>query len=68
MASAREPDIDDIDDIDDLGELVKLMEDLGISTKGLKNFDEMKEKVKEHLRGCQTDAGGCNPRKEVENI
>ena len=44
------------------------MEDLEISTKRLKNFDEMREKVKEHLRGCQTDAGGCNPRKEVENI
>ena len=57
-----------MDGIDDLRELVKLMEDLAISTKGLKNFDEMKEKVKEHLRGCQTDAGSCNPRKDVENI
>ena len=51
-----------------MGELVKLMEDLEISTKRLKNFDEMREKVKEHLRGCQTDAGSCNPRKDVENI
>ena len=47
MASARGPNIDDIDDMMEVGELMK---NLGLSAKGLKTIDEMKAKVKEHLR------------------
>ena len=47
MASTKGPNIDKIDDMMEAAELLK---DFGISGKGLKTLDEMKAKIKEHLR------------------
>ncbi|XP_078379497.1 uncharacterized protein LOC144662542 isoform X1 [Oculina patagonica] len=40
----------DIDAIDDLGEMFQKMTALGVSAKGLRTLDEMKERVKETLK------------------
>ena len=39
----------DIDKIDDIVDMVSTMASLGVSSKGLRTLDEMKEKVKETL-------------------
>lgn len=39
----------DIDKIDDVVDMVSTMASLGVSSKGLRTLDEMKEKVKETL-------------------
>ena len=46
MASSKTRTIDEIDDII---EMAQAMEALGMSSKGLKTLDEMKERVKKEL-------------------
>ena len=46
MASGKSKTIDEIDDIADM---FQAMEALGISCKGLKTLQEMKDKVKDEL-------------------
>ena len=45
MANAK-----DIDAIDDIVDMVKTMTSLGVSSKGLRTLDEMKDRVKETLK------------------
>ena len=40
----------DIDAIDDTMDMVRTMTSLGVSSKGLRTLDEMKERVKETLK------------------
>ena len=40
----------EIDDIDDLADMVQTMTALGVSMKGLRTLDEMRQRVKERLR------------------
>ena len=40
----------EIDDIDDIVEMGRTMTSLGVSSKGLRTLDEMKQRVKETLR------------------
>ena len=40
----------EIDDIDDILDMVRTMTSLGVSSKGLRTLDEMKQRVKETLR------------------
>ena len=40
----------DIDAIDDMMDMVRTMTSLGVSSKGLRTLDEMKERVKETLK------------------
>ena len=46
----KEIDADDIDDINNITEIFRIMESLGVSRKGLRTLDEMKQRVKETLR------------------
>ena len=43
----------DIDKIDDIMDMVRTMTVMGVSSKGLRTLDEMKEKVKETLKMSQ---------------
>ena len=40
----------EIDEIDDMIDMVRTMTSLGVSSKGLRTLDEMKQRVKETLR------------------
>ena len=40
-----------LDEIDDMGELYEMMTFFRIPTKGLKNLDDMKAVLREHLEG-----------------
>ena len=40
----------EIDEIDDITDMVRTMTSLGVSSKGLRTLDEMKQRVKETLR------------------
>ncbi|XP_020608462.1 uncharacterized protein LOC110047070 isoform X2 [Orbicella faveolata] len=40
----------EIDDIDDVEDMFKTMASLGVSTKGLRTLDEMKQRLKETLK------------------
>ena len=40
----------EIDEIDDMIDMVRTMTSLGVSSKGLRTLDEMKQRVKEKIR------------------
>jgi len=40
----------EIDDIDDVVDMFQTMASLGVSTKGLRTLDEMKQRLKETLK------------------
>ena len=40
----------EIDEIDDITDMVRTMTSIGVSSKGLRTLDEMKQRVKETLR------------------
>ena len=40
----------EIDEIDDISDMVRTMSSLGVSSKGLRTLDEMKQLTKETLR------------------
>ena len=40
----------EIDEIDDITDMVRTMTSLGVSSKGLRTLDEMKQRVKETLK------------------
>ena len=44
----------EIDEIDDMIDMVRTMTSLGVSSKGLRTLDEMKQRVKETLRLSET--------------
>ena len=45
---------DGLDQIGDMGEICKIMKSLQIPTKGLKNFEEMKAKLRDFLKHSAT--------------
>ena len=45
---------DGLDQIDDMGEICEIMKSLQISTKGLKNCEEMKAKLRDFLNESAT--------------
>ena len=45
---------DDLDQMDDVGEIAEIMKSLHIPTKGLKNCEEMKDKLRDFLEESAT--------------
>ena len=43
--------LEKVDTIDDPAKACKLIQYFGLSTKGLNSLDEMKKKLREHLKG-----------------
>ena len=45
--------LEKVDTIDDIAKACKLIESFGLSTKGLDSLNEMKNKLREHLKGLE---------------
>ena len=45
--------LEKVDTIDDPAKACKLIQSFGLSTKGLNSLDEMKKKLREHLKGLE---------------
>lgn len=45
---------DGLDQIDDMGDIIEIMRSLQIQTKGLKNCEEMKAKLRDFLKESAT--------------
>lgn len=45
---------DGLDQIDDIGDIIEIMKSLQIPTKGLKNCEEMKAKLRDFLKESAT--------------
>ena len=45
--------LEKVDTIDDIAEACKLIKSFGLSTKGLHSLDQMKNKLRQHLKGLE---------------
>ena len=45
--------LEKVDTIDDIAEACKLIKYFGLSTKGLRSLDQMKNKLRQHLKGLE---------------
>ena len=45
--------LDKVDTIDDITEAYELFQSFGLSTKGLHSLDQMKNKLRQHLKGVE---------------
>ena len=45
--------LDKVDTIDDITEAYELFQFFGLSTKGLHSLDQMKNKLRQHLKGVE---------------